>query len=107
VGSKNKLKVSPAAPGPSTPPHNASPPPPRVYSFFSIAGVQYREIQRLPLKFTKFMDGRELREAIFHEHSGEELPMKWRSSTMVPVSSTSRAAGRSLQKTMTSVKAFS
>jgi hypothetical protein len=24
------------------------------------------------------MDGRELREAILREHSGEELPMKWR-----------------------------
>jgi hypothetical protein len=52
VGSKNKLKVSPVAPGPSGPPHNASPPPPRVYSFFCIAGAQCREIQRLPLKFT-------------------------------------------------------
>jgi hypothetical protein len=38
--------------------------------FFCIASVQCREIQRLPLKFTQFMDGRELREAILHEHSG-------------------------------------
>jgi hypothetical protein len=28
-----------------------------VYSFFCIAGAQCREIQRVPLKFTKFMDG--------------------------------------------------
>jgi hypothetical protein len=45
VGSKNKPKVSAAAPGPSAPPHNASPPPPpKIYSFFCIAGAQYREI---------------------------------------------------------------
>jgi hypothetical protein len=29
--------------------------------------VQCREIQRLPLNFTKFMDGRELQEAVLHE----------------------------------------
>jgi hypothetical protein len=70
VGSKNKPKVSTAAPGPSAPPHNSSPPPPpKIYSFFCIAGAQCREIQRVPLKFAKFMDGRELREAILHEHS--------------------------------------
>jgi hypothetical protein len=36
--------------------------------------VQCREIQRLPLKFTKFMDGRELREAILCEYSGGGTP---------------------------------
>jgi hypothetical protein len=61
VRSKNKPKVSATAPGPGAPPHNASPPPsPKIYSFFFIAGAQYREIQRVPLKFTEFMDGREL-----------------------------------------------
>jgi hypothetical protein len=45
-----------------------------VFSFFCIAGAQCREIQPLPLKFTKFMDGRELREAILHEHSGGGTP---------------------------------
>jgi hypothetical protein len=74
VGSKNKLKVLSAAPGTSTPSSNASPPPPRVYSFFCIAGAQCSEIQRLPLKFTKFMDGRELREAVLCEHSGGGTP---------------------------------
>jgi hypothetical protein len=75
VGSKNKPKVSAAAPGPSAPPHNASsPPPPKIYSFFCIAGAQCREIQRVPLKFTKFMDGQELREAILCEHSGGGTP---------------------------------
>jgi hypothetical protein len=73
VGSKNKLKVSPATLGLSAPPHNASPPPPRVYSFFCIAGTQCHEIQWLPLKFTKFMDGRE---AVLHEHSGGGTPCK-------------------------------
>jgi hypothetical protein len=71
VGSKNKPKVSVATPGPSAAPHNASPPlPPKIYSFFCIAGAQCREIQRVPLKFTKFMDGHELREAILHGQSG-------------------------------------
>jgi hypothetical protein len=75
VGSKNKPKVSAAAPGPNAPPHNASPPPPpKIYSFFCIADAQCREIQRVPLKFTNFMDGRELREAILREHSAGGTP---------------------------------
>jgi hypothetical protein len=45
-----------------------------VYSFFCIAGAQCREIQRLPLKFTKFMDGRELWEAVLREHFGGGTP---------------------------------
>jgi hypothetical protein len=56
AGSKNKPKVPSDAPGPSALSPNASPPPPRVYSFFCIVGAQCHEIQRLPLKFTKFMD---------------------------------------------------
>jgi hypothetical protein len=72
--SKNKPKVSSVVPGPSAPPHNAPPPSPKVYSFFCIAGAQCREIQRVPLKFTKFMDGRELREAVLREHSGGGTP---------------------------------
>jgi hypothetical protein len=96
AGSKNKPKVSSAAPGLSAPPHNASPPLPKVYSFFCITGAQCHEIQRVPLKFTKFMAGRELREVVLREHSGEELPMKWRSGTTGPARCTSRAAGRSL-----------
>jgi hypothetical protein len=74
AGSKNKLKVPLAAPGPSTPSVSASPPPPRLFSFFCIAGPQYHEIQRLPSKFTNFIDGRELREAVLHEHSGGGTP---------------------------------
>jgi hypothetical protein len=75
VGSKNKPRVSTAAPGPSAPPHNASPPRlPKIYSFVCIVGAQCREIQRVPLKFTKFMDGRELREAVLREHSGGGTP---------------------------------
>jgi hypothetical protein len=75
MGSKNKTKVSIAASGPSAPPHNASPPPsPRIYSFFCIAGAQCREIQRVPLKFTKFTDERELWEAVLREHSGGGTP---------------------------------
>jgi hypothetical protein len=69
LGSKNKPKVSvAAAPGSSAAPRNASPPPPaKIYSFFCIAGAQCREQQRVPLKFTKFMDGRELREVILRK----------------------------------------
>jgi hypothetical protein len=74
AGSKNKPKVPRAIPSPSAPPGNTSPHQPRIYLFFCIASAQCREIQRLPLKFTKFMDGRELREAILHEHSRGGIP---------------------------------
>jgi hypothetical protein len=57
--SKNKPKMPLAAPGPISPYASASPPSPRLFSFFCIAGLQCREIQRLPSKFTNFMDGRE------------------------------------------------
>jgi hypothetical protein len=74
AGSKNKPKVPLAAPGPSAPSANASPPSTRLFSVFCITGPQCREIQRLPLNFTKFMDGRELREAVLREHSGGGTP---------------------------------
>jgi hypothetical protein len=35
-----------------------------VFSFFALAGAQCREEQGVHLKFTEFMDGRELRKAI-------------------------------------------
>jgi hypothetical protein len=55
--------------------HTASPPPPiHLFSFFAIAGAQCREQQRVPLKFTQFMDGRELCEAILREESGGGTP---------------------------------
>jgi hypothetical protein len=62
-GSKNKPKVTGAAPGPSSPPPTAPAAPtapPRIFSFFCIAMAQCHEIQHLPLNFTKFMDGLEL-----------------------------------------------
>jgi hypothetical protein len=74
AGSKNKPKVHLAAPGPSTPSASVSPPPPRLFSFFYIAGPQCHEIQCLPSKFMNFMDGRKLREAVLHEHSGGGIP---------------------------------
>jgi hypothetical protein len=74
AGSKNKPKVPSAAPGPSAPSANDSSPLPKLFSFFCIAGPQCREIQHLPLNFTKFMDGRELQEAVLHEHSGRRTP---------------------------------
>jgi hypothetical protein len=74
AGSKNKPKVPSAAPGPSAPCPDASSSSPRIYSFFCICNAQCHKIQRLPLKFTKFMDGRELREAVLCEHSGGGTP---------------------------------
>jgi hypothetical protein len=74
AGSKNKPKVPSAVPGPSAPSPDASSFSPRIYSFFCICNTQCHEIQRLPLKFTKFMDGRELREAVLHEPSGGGTP---------------------------------
>jgi hypothetical protein len=75
VGSKNKPKVSAAAPGLSAALRNASPPPfPKILSFFYIAGAQCCEIQWVPLKFTNFMDGRELRETILCECSRGGTP---------------------------------
>jgi hypothetical protein len=74
AGSKNKPKAPFVAPGSSAPSPDASSPSPRIYSFFCICNAQCREIQCLPLKFTKFMDGRELREAVLCEHSGGGTP---------------------------------
>jgi hypothetical protein len=74
AGIKNKPKMPLAAPGLSTPSASASPPPPRLFSFFCIAGPQCREIQHLPSKFMSFMDGRELCEAVLREHSGGGTP---------------------------------
>jgi hypothetical protein len=73
-GSKNKPKVTGAAPGLSVPPPAASAAPPQIFFFFCIAMAQCREIQRLPLNFTKFMGGRELREAVLREQSGSGTP---------------------------------
>jgi hypothetical protein len=76
LGSKNKPKPSfDVAQGASAAPRNASPPPPvKIFSFFVIAGAQCHEQQRVPLKFTQFMDGRELCEAILREESGGGTP---------------------------------
>jgi hypothetical protein len=73
-GSKNKPKVTDAAPSPIAPIPAAPAASARVFSFFCIAMAQCREMQRLPLDFTKFMDGRELREAVLREQSGGGIP---------------------------------
>jgi hypothetical protein len=72
LGSKNKPKPSSSLANRSVDAHvarhNASPPPSvNLFSFFAIAGAQCCEQQCVPLKFTQFMDGCELREAILHE----------------------------------------
>jgi hypothetical protein len=80
LGSKNKPKPSTSLANRSMDAnaacHNASPPPPpvNVFSFFVMAGAQCREQQRVPLKFTQFMDGRKLHEAILREESGGGTP---------------------------------
>jgi hypothetical protein len=105
---KNKPKVCSAAPGPSAASRNASPPaPPKIYSFFCIVGAQCREIQRVPLKFTKFKDGREVREAILCEQSGGGTPDEVEVYYDGCGEMYFRAAGPSLQKIMTSTKGFS
>jgi hypothetical protein len=57
AGSKNKPKAPSNALGSSAPSPDASSSLPRIYSFFCICNAQCREMQRLPLNFTKFMDG--------------------------------------------------
>jgi hypothetical protein len=42
--------------------------------FFALVGAQCREQQRVPLKFTEFMDGQELHEAILREVSSGGPP---------------------------------
>jgi hypothetical protein len=78
LGSKNKPKppssVTRQILDANTAPRNVSPPPVNLFSFFVIAGAQCREQQRVLLKFTKFMDGRELHEAILREESGGGTP---------------------------------
>jgi hypothetical protein len=62
-GSKNKPKVTGVVPGPIAPPPAAPAAPAvpsQIFSFLCIAMAQCREIQRLSLSFTNFMDGREL-----------------------------------------------
>jgi hypothetical protein len=51
--------------------------------FFATAGAQCREQQRVPLKFTQFMDGRELHEAILREESGGGTLMSTHTSILV------------------------
>jgi hypothetical protein len=74
AGSKNKPKVLSAVQGPSASSPGTSSSSPRINSFLCICNAQCHEIQRLPLKFTNFMDGRELREAVLCEHSGGGIP---------------------------------
>jgi hypothetical protein len=51
--------------------------------------------------------GENYEKRFFMNTLGEELPVKWRFSTMAPVSSTSRVAGHSLRRITTSIKVFS
>jgi hypothetical protein len=51
--------------------------------------------------------GKNCEKRFFVNNLVEELHTKWRFGTTAPASNTSRAAGGSLQKIMTSTKAFS
>jgi hypothetical protein len=81
VGSKNKVKASTTQASINehldvSVAHPNSPQPSAgvLFSFFAFAGAQCREQQRVSLKFTEFMDGRELHEAILREVSSDGLP---------------------------------
>jgi hypothetical protein len=79
LGSKNKAKASSSQINEPLDVSVAHPNPPQplsgaVFSFFALAGAQCREQQRVPLKFTEFMEGRELRKAILREVSIEGSP---------------------------------
>jgi hypothetical protein len=45
-----------------------------LFSFFPFAGAQCRKQQRLPVKFTELVEGRELREAVLRETSSGGSP---------------------------------
>jgi hypothetical protein len=45
-----------------------------LFSFFSFTGAQCHEQQRLPAKFTEFMEGHELHKAVLRESSGGGPP---------------------------------
>jgi hypothetical protein len=79
VGSKDKPKPSSsltnkpldaAAACHNTPPPSSG----NILSFFAFDGAQCRDQHRVTLKFTKFMDGQELHEAILQEESGQGPP---------------------------------
>jgi hypothetical protein len=79
LGSKNKPKPSAPLtnePLDATAARRNTPPPfsGNTISFFAFAGAQCREQHRVLLKFTQFMDGQELREAILREESGQGSP---------------------------------
>jgi hypothetical protein len=69
--------------------------------------AQCREIQRLPLSFTNFMDGRELREAVLREQSGSGVPYEVEVWYDGDGEQYFKGAWRSSQKTTTSTKASS
>jgi hypothetical protein len=79
LGSKNKARASSSQINESLDVSVANPNPPQpsigtVFSFFALAGAQCREQQHVPLKFTEFMDDRELCDAILQELSSEGSP---------------------------------
>jgi hypothetical protein len=81
LGSKNKSKSSTSQvnePLEVSAAHRNPPLPPigNVFAFFALAGAQCCEQQRVPLKFSEFMDGQELCEAILQEVSSGGPPYK-------------------------------
>jgi hypothetical protein len=76
VGSKNKPKPSSSLAHRPVDANTVrhSTPPVNVFCFFAIVGAQCLEQQCVTLKFTQFMDRRELRDAILREESGGGTP---------------------------------
>jgi hypothetical protein len=103
LGSNNKLKPSVSLankPLDATAARRNTPPPSsgNIFSFFTFAGAQCREQQHVALKFTKFMDGQELRETSFEKSLVKDLHMRWRYTMMAMDRCSSGVAGPVLQK---------
>jgi hypothetical protein len=75
-----------------------------LFSFFSFAGAQCRQQQCLPLKFTEFMEGRELRELYPEKHPAAGRHMSWRCIMMAMAMLSSEVAGTILLRIMIFIK---
>jgi hypothetical protein len=87
--------------------HNASAPPSiNLFPFFAIAGAQCREQQRVPLNLPNSWMGASSVKPSSAKNLVEELHTRWRYTMTAVVRCTLGAAGASLQRIMTCIKAF-
>jgi hypothetical protein len=98
LGSKNKPKTSDSLANKpldatiachNTPHHSSG----NIFSFFAFAGAQCREQQRVPLKFTEFMDGKSFMKPSFEKSLVKDLHTRWRFTMMAMERCSSGAAG--------------